>query len=177
MYHHQFYNAYMEERSNKKVVSSFYFIHIMQYDTIFMIFAIIWTSPVICFPALHGSKKLSFQIELKVWACIIHEITIVMGGLSIIHIMKEHFRTYFNLPSCSNHCVDRLGLLRVYGSTEKCATSGQEGREGACGDNFSGSLGIYCKVFKVCTVHWGSITIFWWSLMISNDSLFTKCQV
>ena len=71
----------------------------MQYDTIFMIFAIIWTSPVICFPALHGSKKLSFQIELKVWACIIHEITIVIGGPSIGHIMKADFRTYFNLPT------------------------------------------------------------------------------
>ena len=120
MYHHQFYNSYMEERSNKKVVSSFYFIHIMQYDTIFMIFAIIWTSPVICFPALHGSKKLSFQIELKVWACIIHEITFVRGGPSIIHIMRAYFRTYFNLPV--HCCVDHLGLLRVYGSTEKYAT-------------------------------------------------------
>ena len=134
MYHHQFYNAYMEERSNKKVVSSFYFIHIMQYDIIFMIFAIIWTSPVICFPAFAWFKKTFFSnwIEsLSMHHTWNHNCD---RGPSIIHIMKADFRTYFNLPV--HCCVDRLGPLRVYGSTAKCATTGQNKTFG--GDNFSG---------------------------------------
>ena len=55
-------------------------------------------------------------------------------------------------------------------------------------DIFQPTCALLCwppRSFKSLRVNWKvrhiflqcAITIFWWSLMISNDSLFTKCQV